>query len=371
MKVALVHDYLTQYGGAERVLGEFATMFPGAPIYTLIYDASRTGYAFEDHEIKTSFLQRIPRAASFYRLFPLLMPSAIEGFDFSDYDLVLSSSASYAKGIITHSGTLHACYCHSPMRYAWLNYKKITGDSTYPALVNRLIPFLLPYIRLWERQASHRVDAYMCNSKFIRKKIKKYYQRNATVIYPPLNFENFHIDPQPKDYFLLIGRMVPYKRFDIAIEAFNELGLPLKIIGTGPEYENLQKLAKSNIEFLGLVTEEDLPRYYAQSRALIFPQEEDFGITALESMASGRPVIVFGQGGVMESIQEGKSGIVFESQSAESLKGAVKKFQNFSFDPQKIRASVMHFDRMRFRSQVYDFLEEQLRLKDKKLKAFI
>lgn len=370
MRVALVHDYLTQYGGAERVLEEFAIMFPNAPIFTLIYNPKTTGYVFEGRDIRTSFLQKIPKASSFYRLFPLLMPMAVEKFDFSQFDIVLSSSASFAKGIITGSNTLHACYCHSPMRYAWLDYKKITGNSTYPAMISRFIPFLLPYIRLWDSQSSHRVDAYMCNSKFIRKKIKKYYQRDATIIYPPLNFDHFYIS-KPKDYFLLVGRMVPYKRFDIAIDAFNDLNLPLKIVGTGPEFNNLKKRAKKNIEFLGLVSEESLSKYYSEARALIFPQEEDFGITALESMACGRPVIAYGAGGALESITEGASGLFFEEQNPESLKAAVMKFQSKNFDPQKIRESVAKFDRLNFHESVYSFLEDRFSLQVKRQKTFI
>ncbi|OGZ60613.1 MAG: glycosyl transferase [Candidatus Spechtbacteria bacterium RIFCSPLOWO2_01_FULL_43_12] len=360
MKVALVHDYLVQYGGAERVLEEFAYMFPKAPIYTLVYDEKATGSAFKGRDIRTSFLQKIPKRVSTYRFFPLLMPMAVESFDLTDYDLVISSSASFAKGIITREGSLHISYCHSPMRYAWLDYKKIAGDSLYPSYLEKFIPLIMPYMRVWDRQSAQRPDHILTNSNFIRRKLKKYYSREAHVIYPPLNFNKFYISA-PKDYFLIVGRMVPYKRFDIAIKAFNDLKLPLKVVGSGPEYKNLKSMAGPNIEFLGLVSEKDLAKYYSEARAFIFPQEEDFGITALESMASGRPVIAYGRGGVLESVKEGETGIFFNDRSAQALKNAVKEFENITFDPEKIRKHAEKFDTIYFRRQVADFVIQKVR----------
>ncbi|MEX2145166.1 MAG: glycosyltransferase [Candidatus Spechtbacterales bacterium] len=360
MKVALVHDYLIQYGGAERVLEEFAYMFPKAPIYTLVYDEKATGRAFKGRDIRTSFLQKIPRRASSYKFFPLIMPMAVESFDLSDYDLVLSSSASFAKGVITREKSTHISYCHSPMRYAWLDYKKITGDTLYPSYLEKLIPLIMPYMRIWDRQSAQRPDYIITNSNFIRRKLKKYYSRDAVVVYPPLNFEKFYISA-PKDYFLVVGRMVPYKRFDVAIKAFNDLKLPLKIIGTGPEYKKLKSIAGPNIEFLGLVSEKDLARHYSEARAFVFPQEEDFGITAIESMASGRPVIAYGSGGALESVKEGETGIFFQERSAESLKEAVKKFENMDFDPQKIRKHAEKFDTIYFRRQIADFILQKIK----------
>ena len=364
MRVALVHDYLIQYGGAERVLEEFCNIFPSAPIFTLVYDKQATGYAFDGRDINTSFLQRFPNPKTSYKLFPLLMPMAVESFDFSKYDLILSSSYAYANGVITRGSATHVSYCHSPMRYAWINYEEVAGDSMYPKFIKKLIPFFMPYIRLWDMQSSQRPDFYICNSKFVENKIKKYYKQGAEVIHPPLNFNKFYTT-KPKDYFLLVGRMVPYKRFDIAVNAFNKLGLPLKIIGTGPEMKKLQKIAKSNIEFVGSVSERDLPKYYATAQALIFPQEEDFGITALESMASGRPVIAYGKGGALESIKEKESGVFFDKQTPESLVEAVKQFQGMSFDSKKIRMNMAKFDRLEFRKKIVNFLNRKFEEENK------
>ena len=341
------------------MLEQFMYIFPNAPIYTLLYDAAGSGYAFEGRDIRTSLLQKLPRAKSLYKLFPLLMPAAIECFDLRGYDLILSSSASYAKGALTDAKTLHVCYCHTPMRYAWLDYKKITGGSFYPASIARFIPFFMPYLRFWDKNSAARPDYYICNSNFVKKRIAKYYRRDATVIYPPVNHAHYTI-LKPKNYFLMSGRLVPYKRFDIAIHAFNTLGLPLKIMGDGPEFARLKKIARSNIEFVGLVSEHDLPAYYGEAQALIFPQEEDFGIAALESMSAGRPVIAYRRGGVLESVAEDKTGEFFDEQSPEALIDAVNRFQKTEFNPEVIRAHAARFDRVRFRENIANFIEEKL-----------
>jgi len=360
MKVALVHDYLNQYGGAERVLGAFSEIFSDAPIYTLIYDPQKVCGVFYNKKIRTSFLQKIPFAKSYHRIFPFLMPIAIEQFDLSNYDVVLSDSASFAKGVITKPETLHICYCHTPPRFAWDDSHKYIEEYGFPKIIKRLIPFFMNYIRLWDREAALRVDKFICNSNFVAKRIKKYYNRKAQVIYPPVDAKFF----SPSDffdkpsYFLMVGRLLAYKRFDIAIESFNKINKPLKIIGDGPEIKRLKKLAKKNIEFLGELPPEKLREYYQNCQALIFPQEEDFGIVALEAMACGRPVIAYRGGGALESVKERETGAFFNEQTPESLIKAVKEFKSGKFNPQKIRKHALKFSKDKFKKRIKDFVEK-------------
>lgn len=364
MKIALVHDYLTQYGGAERVLEAFSEIYPDAPIYTLVYNPkllNKRGGAnfFSENKIRTSFLQKIPLAKSKHRIFPLLMPSAIEEFDLSSYDVVLSDSAGFAKGVITKPDTLHICYCHTPLRYAWDDSHKYIQEFGFPRLIKKLIPFFMNYIRLWDKEAALRVDKFICNSYFVAKRIKKYYNKITTVIHPPIDTKKFF--PSIKttnDYFLMVGRLLTYKRFDTAIQSFNNLGKSLKIIGDGPEKKDLEKMAKKNIEFLGEVSDEKLRKYYQNCQALIFPQEEDFGIVALETMACGKPVIAYRGGGALESIQDEKTGIFFDSQTSNDLIKAVKKFNPRNFNTQTIRRHALKFDKEKFKKKIKEFVEK-------------
>jgi len=361
MKIALVHDYLVQYGGAERVLECFTEIFPHAHIYTIVYDKDVMHGVFADKKIHTSFLQNFPLAKKRHRIFPLLMPSAIEQFDFSKYDVVLSDSSSYAKGIITGSETLHICYMHTPMRYAWDDCQKYTDDSRFPSFVKKLVPFFMNFVRIWDAVSAERVDKFIANSNFVTKRIEKYYRKKSVVINPPVAIDKFFVENDIKkrgDYFLMVGRLIAYKRHDIAIEAFNKLGLPLKIIGRGPEMKRLKKMAESNIEFLGRVDDNELPKYYANCRAFIFPQEEDFGIVAIEAMASGRPLIAYRGGDIIEHIEEGKTGIFFEKQTAKDVMEAVKKFDENDFGGQYIRQQVLKFDREIFKEKIKEFVLE-------------
>jgi glycosyltransferase involved in cell wall biosynthesis len=360
MRIALVHDYLVQYGGAERVLECFSELFPYAPIYTLVYDKDAMHGAFEKKDIRTSYLQKIPFAAKQHRLFPILMPSAIEQFDFSRYDIVLSDSSSFAKGIITGSKTLHICYMHTPMRYAWDDCQKYTGDFGFPKLIKKFVPFAMNYIRLWDKISADRVDKFIANSNFVSKRIKKYYRKDSEVINPPVSVNNFFISEKQKDYFLMVGRLIAYKRHDIAIQAFNKLGLPLKIIGRGPEMKRLQKMAGPNVEFLGRVSDEELPRYYSECQAFIFPQEEDFGIVAIEAFASGRPIVAFRGGDIVEHMEEGKMGIFFEKQSPEEIVDAIHKLKAIGFDKNYIRTKSLQFDKEIFKGKIKECLEKEL-----------
>lgn len=367
MRIALVHDYLNQYGGAERVLEAFCEIWPEAPIYTLIYDKKRTGYAFENRKIYTSFLQKIPFVKSHHRPFLFLMPTAIEQFDLTKYDLVISDSASYAKGVITRPDALHICYCHTPTRYLWDDSHKYIKEFGYPNSIQKIIPFFLNYLRLWDEAAASRVDKFIANSNFVASRIKKYYQREAEVIYPPVKADFFRpkqnsigVD-KSNNYFLIVARLLPYKRIDIAIKAFNKLKLPLVIIGDGPEREKLQKIAKKNIKFVGLVSDDVLKDYYANCRAFIFPQEEDFGITAVEAMAAGRSVIAYKGGGVKEIVKEGVSGIFFDKQTVGCLIRAIQKFQTIKFNSEIIRQQALQFDKEIFKDKIKEFIRKSLK----------
>lgn len=362
MRIALVHDYLVQYGGAERVLECFAELFPYAPIYTLIYNKKLMHGVLEGKNIKTSFIQKFPFSSKYHRVFPQFMPSAIEQFDLSDYDIVLSDSSSYAKSVITKPGTLHICYMHTPMRYAWDDCQKYTQDFYFPDPIKKIIPFFMTYIRIWDRLSVDRVDKLIANSNFVAKRIKKYYKKDSAVIYPPVNYNDFYISDKTKNYFLMVGRLIAYKRFDIAIKAFNNLGINLKIIGRGPELKRLKRMAGPNIEFLGRVSDKDLSKYYSECQAFVFPQEEDFGIVAIEAMTSGRPVIAYRGGDIPEHMEDGKTGIFFEEQKSEDIVEAVKKFQKIKFDPNYIRKGTEKFDKSVFKAKIKEYINRELTL---------
>lgn len=361
MRIALVHDYLVQYGGAERVLEVFGEIFPDAPIYTLVYDKNLFKKKFGRKKIYTSFMQSLPFSKSHHRSFPILMPMAIESFDFSSFDVVLSDSNSYAKGIISGPSTLHICYCHTPMRYAWDDYYSYTENFSVAKLVRKAIPLAMNYLRLWDKISADRVDKFITNSNFVAKRIRKYYRQPAEVIYPPVSPEFFNKGKKAKkeDYFLIVGRLIPYKRFDLVIGAFNILGLSLKIIGDGSESQRLKKAAKPNIEFLGWRTDEEIRDYYSKAKAFLFPQEEDFGIVALESLASGTPVIAYRGGGALEIVKENENGAFFNAQTVDSIVGAVRNFKSENFDSEKIKQSVKSFDKEIFKKKIKDFVERE------------
>ncbi len=359
MKIALVHDYLVQHGGAERVLECFCELFPNAPVYTLVYDKGVMGETFTHCNIHTSSLQKIPFARTKHRIFPLFMPMAIEEFDFSKFDIVLSDSSSFAKGIVTRPETLHISYVHTPMRYAWDDCQKYTRDFGLPKLIEKIVPFMMNAVRVWDHASSNRVDEYIANSNFVSRRIKKYYNKSAVVINPPVDINNFFVDAKNVgDYYLMVGRLIAYKRHDIAVKAFNKLKLPLKIIGRGPEFKSLKKIAKNNIEFLGRVDDKDLAKYYAHAKAFVFPQEEDFGIVAIEAMAAGRPIIAYQGGDIVEHVENKKMGIFFNEQTPEALIQAITNFKKYKFDPYYIRQQSKKFDREIFKRKMKNYIDE-------------
>ncbi len=360
MKVALVHDYLNQYGGAERVLKALCELFPDAPIFTLFHDSSITK-EFPNRPIISSPLQRLPFIRTRHRLFPLLMPLSAERLDVRDYDLIISDSESFGKGILRAPHALHISYCHTPSRFLWDGSQTYLEKTPLPSWVKPLVPFGLTYLRMWDFEASKRVDHFIANSHFVASRIKKYYKRDAKVIYPPVAIKEFQDKPQvQRNYYLLLMRLVPYKRPDIVVEAFTYLGLPLVVVGDGPLLPLLKKKAGSHIKFLPPVAHKWVSNYYKRAKALIFPQEEDFGISAVESLASGTPVIAYRSGGALEIIQEGKNGIFFDEQTPESLAHALGIFQKMKFDDKMLRASAKPFDENIFKSQLLETVNSHL-----------
>ncbi len=352
MNVALIHDYLTEFGGGERVLQALTEIFPEAPIYTLVYKKEFVKKFFPDKRIIASPLQKIPLAQKYHRAFLFLMPYAIEQFDLSRYDLVISNTASFSKGVITMPKTFHLCYCFTPTRYLWDDSQKYLKDFSLNSLFKILTPLFLNYLRIWDFEAAKRPDKFVAISQFIKKRIQKFYKQDAEVIYPPTEVKKFqNVTIRNEGYFLIVGRLIAYKHFEIAIEAFKNYNAKLKIIGKGPEEQQLKKLAGNhrNIEFLGWVDDKELIKQLSNCTAFIFPQEEDFGIAPIEAMACGKPVIAYRAGGALESILDKETGIFFEDQNPESLLQALQNFNASNFNPEKIKQHAQKFDKEIFK----------------------
>lgn len=358
-KIALAHDHLFQIGGAEKVLAVLAEIFPEAPIYTLINNPKITKNILEQKRIVASPLQKIPFIHHIFQYFLWFMPRLWEKTDLSAYDIVLSSSSGFVKGLKFDSNKKHLCYCHSPIRYLWEDREEYLGQMPEGRILSLLLPKLLNKLQIWDFSQAQKVSLFIANSENIAHKIKKYYKRDSIVITPPLDLSQFYLASEPKDYYLIVSRFRPYKKVDVAIKAFNNLKLPLKIIGTGSEKKRLKRLAQNNIEFLGEVSDEQRNYYLAHCRALIYPQEEDFGISALEAMASGRPVIAYRKGGALETVQEGVSGSFFDEQTWESLAHCILRFDQTKFSPEKIRQHVAQFDKSIFINKIKKLVAQQ------------
>lgn len=351
MKVAIVHDFLLKLGGAERVLQALCEMFPTAPIYTLLYDEEKVGKVFPAERVRVSFLDKYPDfLRRHYRFLLPKMPRAIEELDLEDFDLVISSSNAFAHGVVTSLKTKHLCYCHSPMRYAWDYSHEYRRENDLYGLKGMLYAFLMKYLRQWDRISADRPDFYVANSLNVQKRLKKYYQMNSEVVYPPVDTDKFKVKEGHSGYFLIVSTLTPYKRIDLAVELFNKIGRRLVIIGDGPQREYLQRIAAENIDFLGFKDDKTVVEYLQNCRALIFPGEEDFGIVPVEAMACGKPVLAYGKGGVTESVVSGKTGEFFFEPNVESMEdGLARLMHNERFyKPHTIRKQALAFSRENF-----------------------
>ncbi len=366
MRVALVHDYLNQYGGAERVLEALHELYPTAPIYTSIYDPDSMPAAYRTWDIRTSFMQQLPGWRTHFRHYFLLYPSAFESFDLSAYDLIISSSSAYAKGIIPPPHARHICYCHTPMRFAWRTRDYVEREAI-GGLKGAILPVLLSYVRLWDVVTAARVDAFVANSREVASRISRYYGRQATIIPPPVDLPPY-LERPGEDWYLAGGRLIPYKRTGLAVEAFGKLGLPLKIFGSGRDEAALAAQATPNIELLGRVDEQQRQELFARCRAFLCPGAEDFGITPLEAMAAGRPVIAYAAGGALETVVDGVTGRFFHQQSAAALAAAVAASRCDSYDARAIRRHAESFGREVFLSRMRAFIESTVSttLRDKR-----
>ena len=361
MKVAIVHDFLSQYGGAEKVIEVFNELFPDAPIFTPIYVADKLPPVFKEMNIKTSSMQKFPFLDKHFKKYLIFYPKAIESFDLSDYDLVLSSSSSFAKGAIKGKNACHICYCYTPMRYVW-DYNHYIEKENFSKPVLRILPHVIKKLKKWDIETINRVDHYAAISNHIKDRIKKCYNRDSTVIYPPVNVKSFKVSNKIEDYFLIVSRLNAYKNIDLVIDAFNDLGLHLKIAGTGPHRKILESMVKNkNIEFLGRLSDAELREVYGRCQAYIFPGKEDFGITPVEAQASGRPVIAYADGGALETVIDGVTGLFFKENSKSSLIEAIKKFLKIedSFTGSKIMENASRFDTDIFKKNIIDFINQK------------
>ncbi|HPL95286.1 MAG TPA: glycosyltransferase [bacterium] len=361
MKIALINDMLVQEGGQERVLRALQELYPEAPTFVLVYDKKQKEKYYADKKIIPTFLQKLPYVENKYQWYLPLMSTAIESLDLRSFDLIISSSSSLAKGVLVKPGAIHLCYCHTPTRYLWSEWHGYVEDLPYNNFIKKILPFYLSHLRNWDYAAAQRVDHFIANSKTVQARIKKYYQKDSHIIYPPVDTEKFFISSRLSDYYLIGGRLVAYKRYDLAIQAFNRLGLPLKIFGNGPEFTRLKSIAKKNIEFLGDISETEKTRLFSECLAFINPQEEDFGITTIEAMAAGRPVIAYHAGGATETVLEHQTGQFFNDQTWEDLADTIIHFQPEKYDPYLIKEHAEKFNKKRFMTEVKNFIDSRLK----------
>lgn len=371
-KVAIVHEWLVDHSGSEKVLEQMLQVFPQADLFSMVeFLPEHLKYFIQHKSVKTSFIQKLPFSKKKYRNYLPLMPFAVEQFDVSAYDVVISNSHAVAKGVISHSNQLHICYCHSPIRYAWDLYHQYLRESNLDQGIKGLFAKLfLHYIRSWDLNTVNRIDYFIANSNYIAQRIKKVYNRKASVIYPPVDVESFTFYPHKEDFFLTASRFVPYKKIDLIVESFAQMpDKKLVVIGNGPDFEKVKAKAGNNVELLGFQPLDVLKHHMQRAQAFIFAADEDFGIMPVEAQACGTPVIAYRQGGVLETVVEGETGLFFNKQNVGELVQAVNNFEEikYQFIPEKIRENAEKFSRDHFRKEFKYFVEMKL---EQKLKVY-
>ena len=363
LKIAIVHDWILNLGGAERVLKVLHEMFPDAPIYTLFYNKNFTDSFLPEADIRPTFLQKTRRWIKKHKLLLPLVPFAVESIDLSDFDLVISSSVAFSKGLILKTKTTHICYCYSPTRFLW-DWHSEYARSEKLKIRNWGVRILQHILRIWDGQSANRVDYFVAISKNVQERIRKYYRKNSTVIYPPVERREgavkiYEKSGEAAEFYLIISRLFAHKNIDIAIEAFNKLGYPLVIIGDGPNKKNLKKISKKNITFLGELSDKDTSQYYGKCKAFIMPQEEDFGITPIEAMIYGKPVLALRRGGATEYIMENINGEFFDDPTPEVLADGIRRLnENYkNYSPLVIKKTAERFSRQRFENEITSFIK--------------
>jgi glycosyltransferase involved in cell wall biosynthesis len=356
MHVALIHDWLNQIGGAEDVLETLVEMFPSAPIYTSMYWPEKMPPQYRQWPIRTSFMDRLPFVHRYHQPYLVVYPFAFQSFNLTGYDLILSNKSGFCHGVRKPANAVHICYCLTPTRYVW-GFDDYASREGLSSGVRQILRPALKLLQRWDKAAAQKVDRFIAISSAVRQRIARFYERDSVIIYPPVKTDRFQIADSIGDYFLCLGRLIPYKRVDLAVQACTQLGLPLLVAGDGRDRARLERMAGPTVKFLGRVPDSEVPDLMSRAKAFIFPGLEDFGIAPVQAQAAGRPVIAFAGGGALDTVVESETGHLFHEQSADSLSSVLQSFQPSNFNPTAIRNFALKFDQRVFMQQLHAFIE--------------